>query len=129
MWQELVEVWREGAEWVCGLRLIRRRLMKGLLSQGTTRMDEGLTGSRGVEGRVRSGGMRAARAGAREENVGLLAGMKTREWCCRAWLGMVKERRRRIEGRRGEEGNGPETVRMIRGCGGKVGEIGEIWQI
>ena len=33
-------------------------------------MDEGLTGSRRVEGRLRSGGRRRARAGAREAIVG-----------------------------------------------------------
>ena len=46
-WQEVVEVWREGAEWVCGLRLMRWRHRKGLLSQGTRRMDEGVAGSGG----------------------------------------------------------------------------------
>ena len=55
-------------------------------------MDEGLTGSRRVEGRLGSGGMRAARAGAREAIVGLVAGMKTRVWCCRAQVGNGGER-------------------------------------
>ena len=41
VWHEVVEVWREGAEWVCGLRLMRWRHRKGLLSQGTRRMDGG----------------------------------------------------------------------------------------
>ena len=45
--QEVVKVWREGAEWVCGLRLMRWRHRKGLLSQGTRRMDEGVAGSGG----------------------------------------------------------------------------------
>ena len=47
VWHEVVEVWREGAEWVCGLRLMRWRHRKGLLSQGTRRMDEGVAGSGG----------------------------------------------------------------------------------
>ena len=47
VWHEVVEVWREGAEWVCGLRLMRWRHRKGLLSQGTRRMDGGVAGSGG----------------------------------------------------------------------------------
>ena len=63
-----------------------------MLSQGTRRMDEGLTGSRRVEGRDRSGGMRRARAGAREAIDGLVAGMKTWAWWCRVWMGNGIER-------------------------------------
>ena len=56
VWHEVVEVWREGAEWVCGLRLMRWRHRKGLLSQGTRRMDEGVAGSGGgVERKGRVG--------------------------------------------------------------------------